>query len=505
MTKQVAYLALAALSAACAAVPAAAQTSGPATAGPLVGGTPSLAKLEEGPKPGGGGGPAGPYTAVRWNENYAYLKDPSLRSDPFDPIKFLSLTPDDSVWVSIGGQARFRYEYFNNSNFGAGPQDEDGYYLQRYFLHFDVHATKYFRGFFQLKSSLIDNRAGGPRPGLDADEIDVQQAFVDFMLPLNDRGQQIALRAGRQELIYGAQRLVSPLDWTNATRTFEGFKVMADLTKDDHVEGFWTHFVPVDKEELNWNDDNITFAGVYNVLKLPRFLGEKSGTAFDLYGLYQDLNAGAPTDRTTYTVGARLSSKPAPFDFDVEGAYQFGNATAGRDINAYSFAALGGYTFASPLKPRLYVGFDLASGGSNAGGGDYTTFNQLYPLAHAYFGYVDVVGRQNIIDAHPGVEVLLAADKRFVKKLTTSAEYHFFWRQNTNDALYNAGGAALRPDNGTDNQYIGSEIDLLLNWQVDRHLGTYVGYSHFFADSYIDATGPSQDIDFLYAALQYTF
>ena len=254
---------------------------------------------------------------------------------------------------------------------------------------------------------------------------------------------------------------------------------MLDVTKDDHLEGFWTHFVPVDDTRLNWNDDNITFAGVYNVLKLPVVLGAKAGVAFDLYGLYQDLNSGAATDRETYTVGARLSGKPAPFDFDVEGDYQFGDATLGRDISAYSIAALGGYTLAAPLKPRVYLGFDLASGGSNAAGGTYTTFNQLYPLAHAYFGYIDVVGRQNIIDAHPGVEVLLAADKRFVKKLAASAEYHAFWRQNNNDALYNAGGAALRPDNGTDSAFIGHEVDLLLNWQVDRHLGSYLGYSHF--------------------------
>jgi hypothetical protein len=31
---------------------------------------------------------------------------------------------------------------------------------------------------------------------------------------------------GRQELLYGAQRLISPLDWANTRRTFEGGKLI---------------------------------------------------------------------------------------------------------------------------------------------------------------------------------------------------------------------------------------------------------------------------------------
>jgi hypothetical protein len=46
---------------------------------------------------------------------------------------------------------------------------------------------------------------------------------------------------------------------------------------------------------------------------------------------------------------------------------------------------------------------------------------------------------------------------------------------------------------------------LLLTWQINRHTLTSVGYSHFFAGTFIDQTGPHQDIDFFYMALTYTF
>ena len=52
---------------------------------------------------------------------------------------------------------------------------------------------------------------------------------------------------------------------------------------------------------------------------------------------------------------------------------------------------------------------------------------------------------------------------------------------------------------------MGSEIDLLLTWQIERHTQAYFGYSHFFAGDFIEDTGPSDDIDFAYAAVQYTF
>ena len=54
-------------------------------------------------------------------------------------------------------------------------------------------------------------------------------------------------------------------------------------------------------------------------------------------------------------------------------------------------------------------------------------------------------------------------------------------------------------------KYVGSEIDFLLNWQVDRHLTAYTGYSHFFAGTFLQDTGAHNDIDFFYAALNYSF
>ena len=83
---------------------------------------------------------------LRWNEDYSYLKT-APKSDLFDPIKYIPLGPDD-WYLSLGGQYRFRYEYFNNVNFSpaGSAQDEDGYYLNRLMVHADRDITSTDRG-----------------------------------------------------------------------------------------------------------------------------------------------------------------------------------------------------------------------------------------------------------------------------------------------------------------------------------------------------------------------
>src|SRR5437588_7563901 len=113
-------------------------------------------------------GPAN-YSIERWTEDYSYLKDRSYSTDPFDPIKYISLSADRDWYVSLGGQARWRYDYFNNSAFGSGLQDENGFDLFRLLAHADAHFGPNFRVFLQFNSGLLADRSGGPRPG-DVDD-----------------------------------------------------------------------------------------------------------------------------------------------------------------------------------------------------------------------------------------------------------------------------------------------------------------------------------------------
>jgi len=144
---------------------------------------------------------------LRQDEDWSALRDPELRSNLFDRVKFIPLNHDGSSWLTLGGEARERYEYFDNANWGKGPQDSDGYFLHRFMLHADTHAGENFRFFTQFKSGLESDRNGGPRP-TDRDDFDVHQLFADVRVAWADQ-RSLTLRVGRQELAFGTQRLVS--------------------------------------------------------------------------------------------------------------------------------------------------------------------------------------------------------------------------------------------------------------------------------------------------------
>lgn len=447
-----------------------------------------------------------PYTVLRYNEDYSYLRDPALRTDFFDPIKYIPLDAQGDWYLSLGGQIRDRYEYFHNNLFGAGPQDRDGYNLLRVMANADVHLGQNVRVFLQGISASVQGINGGPRP-TDANDVDLHQGFVDLKIPFDEQ-TSFTLRSGRQNLLFGAQRLIGPLDWANVRRTFDGFRGTLALPGND-LDLFFVQPVRVAKDRFDTDAPSAQFMGVYDTWHLPG-VPSSAHAQLELYGLYlQQKNVTFPTEGTgreqRYTLGGRLSANPKPFDFDVEPDFQFGNFNGG-NIDAFSFASEAGYTFSdTAFSPRPFLGFDIASGDRHPGDGHLGTFNQLFPTGHLYFGYIDAIGRQNIIDLHPGVDLTLLKNHHFVQSLTLRGEYHEFWRESDHDAVYTAGGTVLRPPGASSAASIGGEADVLLNWQIDRHLNSYFGYSHFFAGRFIDQTGPHKDIDFLYAALTYTF
>src|SRR6266498_3901372 len=138
------------------------------------------------------------FPTLRYNEDWSFLRDRTQRADFFDPVKFVPLDTNGNWHLSFGGEARLKYELYSEPVFNQRPSDNNGFLLQRYLVHADLHATPYFRVFGQLQSSLEDFRTGGPRPS-DRDDLDFHQAFFDVRLPLPD-DDSVTLRGGRQEM-----------------------------------------------------------------------------------------------------------------------------------------------------------------------------------------------------------------------------------------------------------------------------------------------------------------
>jgi len=257
--------------------------------------------------------------------------------------------------------------------------------------------------------------------------------------------------------------------------------------------------VVVDKYSFNESTPDNKLFGVYGTGGLHIL-----PVNLDLYWLGVNnanviLNGTSGKERRQ-TLGGRIWGKigETRLDFEVEGNAQVGDV-GHQDILASMFTAVLGYSppIAS-FSPRLYVEFDYASG-DNKPGGHVHTYNQLYPTGHSFLGYIDYIGRQNILSPNAGLTLSP------IQGLALSLQQYFFWRASEHDALYNKSGGVLRPGDTTTARYVGAETDLLATYSFCRHILAYGGYSHFFTGDFIEKTGPSRDSNFFYTAIQYTF
>jgi hypothetical protein len=443
------------------------------------------------------------HTDLRYDEDYSYLKDPAARANLLDALKYIPLNEGGDWYLTFGGQLRDRYEYFNNYTFGSGAQSPRGYNLLRVMADADLHLGPYVRVFTEGISATEQNRDGGPRPS-DVNEIDLYQAFADITLPLTTDAS-LTVRGGRQVIVFGAQRLIGVSDFTNVRRTDDG--VRATLTTPGNaLDLFYARPVQVLPHSFDSDSPSTFFSGVYDTWEVPGVLA-KMRTKLEAYALYvnrQSITFNQTTSgENRYTLGTRLTANPKPFDFDLEPDYQFGRFHY-EATHAFSVAAIGGYTLEDvTFAPRTFLGFDIASGGDRNHPGD--TFDQLFPSAHDQFGIIDAIGRQNIIDVHPGVTLTLLENKPRAKRLTLLTQYRQFWRESNQDAVYTSSGTILRASGASSASAIGSEMDLQANWQFNRYISAYAGYCHFFHGTFIAATGPHNDIDFAYSALTFTF
>ena len=59
------------------------------------------------------------YTLLREDEDWSFLKDPSLRQDFWDPIKYIPLRRNSPDWyLTFSGEARKVWEQTGNNNWG---------------------------------------------------------------------------------------------------------------------------------------------------------------------------------------------------------------------------------------------------------------------------------------------------------------------------------------------------------------------------------------------------
>src|SRR5260370_3425313 len=165
---------------------------------------------------------------------------------------------------------------------------------------------------------------------------------------------------------------------------------------------------------------------------------------------------------------------------EAEGAIQLGDKR-GENLFAQMASVGVGYN-AKELcwNPQAWLYFDYASGDSSPTTGTAHTFNQLFPFGHYYFGFLDVIGRQNITDLNGQVAFYPA------NWLTLFSQYHVLNLDKSQDALYNSAGAPIRRSpTGVAGHDVRQILDFLVNVHLDKHSDIFLTYGHLFSADFI--------------------
>lgn len=428
----------------------------------------------------------------------------------------------------------------SNWDFSKRPVDDNNNsYLLTRILPRIGYTDKWFAATLEARSSYSfdDERYNATAAGKGLTErdgaVDIHQAFLFIG---NHKEFPVSLKIGRQELLYGDQRLVGPFRWNNNARTFDALKVRWQNAFFG-VDLFTGGVVYNDANNLNKSNSQDRFSGAY--FNFPTLAKNEIVEAYLFArnvarGIVTDNWSGVPAPfrfpapQDLYTAGLRVKSKPNaydPYDYGVELMYQFGSRTAvfpattpaaalaapRLDQSAYAAVLQGGYTWTENIhQPRLALIYSYGSGDKSSADTKSGTFQNLFPTNHLFYGYMDLSSLQNLHD------IRLAYTFKPTPTSLLALEHHTHYLDRTTDFWYNVAGvprnvttAAVGSGgsyriNPSYSKYVGNELDFVAAWTFRPYAQIEVAACHYFRGDYIkqslSAVG-SKDANYAYVQL----
>lgn len=442
-----------------------------------------------------GESPAGPpaYRILRFTEDYSYLREAGRQRDWLDSIKYMPFRTEEPDWyLTLGGEVRERFEQIRADNFGLGGRD-DSYWMQRLTLLVDLHLGLRVRFFAEGLSAVVAGQSE-PAPPVSQDPLDLQFAFAD-VIPYLTEGERLTLRAGRFGMSFGAGRLVATRAAPNVPFKFDGLEAIY-ARPPWHATAFVTRPVVEHTDRISTDDHHTEFWGLY----LTRWFGDSHQTGVDVYylGIARDQGryASGNGEEQRHSFGARWFGEMNQWDWNAEAVGQTGSFGT-ESILAWTASLDGGYTWKVAHEPRLGLKADLASGDGNPNDGHLGTFDALY-FKSGYFNDASLIRPENLVDVHPYVSANLT------RAVSINGGIDVFWRYSRNDAVYAVPGFISIPAIKTAPAFVGTALDVNMEWRIQRHLSLLASYVHFFSGDYLHAAGGS-DVNYVSTTVSFLF
>ncbi len=398
---------------------------------------------------------------------------------------------------------RERYQSFNNYDFNSAVDNSRQEFNSRLYIKSKGDFGNGLTVFFQPQAIVTKakSQASGTQ---NFSQADLQQAYLQY-----DRGD-IGLRIGRQELVYGDQRLLGNLGWQDVSRTFDGVKAMYNNNSGLSIDAFVVHPAdivsmtpstasPQGKSLVTWEDRRLL--GFYATYKVA----PTTGIDTYLINWTNGQQAAIGKGRNFNTFGARGFGKWGGFDTTAEAVFQRGTWKTGTSQKASAYAVKAGYTF-DAWKTRLGIEYDYSPGDATPGVGNQKDFVFPYHTNHALYGEMDFFSWANMKD------VILSAKTSPKAGLSFIGNVHFLSLDKATGDWRSVAGVGKNVFDGKSTYTqtkAGTEIDLKAVYKVAAMKGLkLVGLYGIFNPGAAVAernAGKADAATFAYLIAQYIF
>jgi hypothetical protein len=331
---------------------------------------------------------------------------------------------------------------------------------------------------------------------VDDNPLELHQAFADITIYLPPKAK-LTTRIGRQEFLYGSQRLISVRDGPNNRHSFDAIRFLyrhnsckADL--------FYGHYVAARKNIFDdkFNKD-IKLWGAYLVKNKVPFLKNIDLYYFGLWKRHAVFD-DAGGKETRHSIGTRIWNNGKRWKYDVEALYQVGKS-AEKKIAAWTASVSTSYSLQQlKLHPEIGLKAELISGDKRYDDNKLQTFNPLFPRG-AYFGLAALIGPANLVDIHPSLSF------NFSQKLSFDIDYDIFWRYTRNDGLYAVNMVIIYSGKNINEKHVGNQLTNSLSWRPNEFIYLRTELTWFNSAGFLKQAGSGKDILFTGVTAQIKF
>ncbi|NLC70213.1 MAG: alginate export family protein [Desulfuromonadaceae bacterium] len=419
--------------------------------------------------------------------------------------------------LTFGANLRARYEFqnsFNQKFYGDNPaagKEHDGFLLGRLRAGFDWRPTEkiHFALWGQnaeawdseMPDSAFYNGTFDRIHHPNKDRLELFDAFVDIK-DIFDTG--LGIKAGRQRIFYGDNRVFGPGAWGNSGLWIWDAVKLSWVFDRGFVDLFYgrTMLHQVNQFSLHHRHGYESF-GAYahlDVLKkqpVRLFIEPMIFTKTDRHDSYKGETGPELDELDSWYWGGRIHAGAKGFEAD--GTYLRQEGDFGPDsLDAYGYHVMLAYTLPVVWEPRLEVAYSYASGDSDPTDGKRETFDGAFGAKDMMYGRMNMFSWSNLQDLEASLTV------KPYKWLKIKGEAHQFKLADSRDG-WSLNPKLYRDKTGASGKEVGKEVDLVVTCKYFKDHTLMAGFGYFWPDEFARKVASDVEASWVFLQWEYKF